>query len=211
MTDAALRHEQIAYYDAIANEYEDHVIDAPGGAELRSAFDRFDIGGDVLELASGPGMWTEKLLRSSTSVTAVDSSPQMIKRARERVGSAAVRFIESDLFRWQPDRRYDTVFFGFWLSHVPEDQFENFWSMVADCLRPEATVCFVDDSYRTDQELIEGPGSALVERTLNDGTRYRAIKVPHRPDVLEQRLRALGWNIEVRGHGPFYWGSGQLA
>jgi hypothetical protein len=30
-----------------------------------------------------------------------------------------VRFICADLFAWSPERRYDVVFFGFWLSHVP--------------------------------------------------------------------------------------------
>jgi hypothetical protein len=29
-----------------------------------------------------------------------------------------------------PDRRYDVVFFGFWLSHVPLERFDAFWSMV---------------------------------------------------------------------------------
>src|SRR6266511_3494592 len=29
------------------------------------------------------------------------------------------RFIRADIFEWVPDRRYDVVFFGFWLSHVP--------------------------------------------------------------------------------------------
>ncbi len=33
-----------------------------------------------------------------------------------------------------PDRRYDAVFFAFWLSHVPLERFASFWSTVADCL-----------------------------------------------------------------------------
>jgi len=45
-----------------------------------------------------------------------------------------VRFIQADLFAWRPDRRYDVVFMGFWLSHVPAERFASFWSLVADCL-----------------------------------------------------------------------------
>jgi hypothetical protein len=30
------------------------------------------------------------------------------------------------------------LFFSFWLSHVPLERFEAFWSMVADCLDPRA-------------------------------------------------------------------------
>ncbi len=105
--------------------------------------------GDVLELACGPGTWTAQLLRHARSLTAVDGAPEMLALARERVGSAEVRFIEADLFRWRPERRYDGVFFGFWLSHVPPERFEQFWELVADCLEPGGRVLFVDDAYRT--------------------------------------------------------------
>lgn len=202
--------EQVAYYRAIAPEYEDHSIDADGQAELRAAFSSFDISGDVLELACGPGGWTQQLVHRATSITAVDASPEMIARAQLLVSDAPVRFVESDLFSWEPDRRYDAVFFGFWLSHVPEDRFEPFWAKIADCLSPGGQVFFVDDSHRTTQELVEGPNSPIVERTLNNGTTYRAIKVPYQPTSLQDRLHSLGWDISVSGAGPFYWGSGGL-
>jgi len=211
MTDEGLLAEQIAYYRAIAGEYEDHAIDAPGQSQLVAAFDRFQISGHVLELACGPGHWTRRIVPGATSLTAVDASPEMIARAQSQLGESPVRFIESDLFHWQPDRQYDSVFFGFWLSHVPGARFETFWDLVASCLHPEGRVFFVDDNHRTDQELIEGSGSPIVERQLNDGTTYRAIKVPHHSDTLEERLHSLGWNITVAEAGPFYWGSGARA
>ena len=46
--------EQIAYYRAIAPEYEDHVIPGPGEDELIAALEAFRPAGDVLELACGP-------------------------------------------------------------------------------------------------------------------------------------------------------------
>ncbi len=211
MSTSAELTEQVAYYRAVAGEYEDHSIAAAGQNEIEVAFDAFGPTGDVLELACGPGVWTERLLRSAASVTAVDAAPEMLRRARERAGTAQVRFIEADLFSWAPERRYDAVFFGFWLSHIPEDRFERFWSMVADCLAPEGQVFFVDDNHRTEAELVEGPGSVVVERRLNDGSAYRAIKVPHRPAKLEHRLRSLGWDVTVTATaGPFYWGTGSL-
>src|SRR3954467_15922265 len=116
--------EQLAYYRAVAGEYEDHAIDVAGLDELLSAIDSFRPTGDVLELACGAGIWTEGLLRSATTVTAVDGAPEMLARAEARVGSTpSVRFVEADLFSWEPDRRYDAVFFGFWISHVPHEKF----------------------------------------------------------------------------------------
>jgi demethylmenaquinone methyltransferase/2-methoxy-6-polyprenyl-1,4-benzoquinol methylase len=202
--------EQIAYYRAVAREYEDHAIPETSPDELCAALEELGPTGHVLELACGPGMWTERLLRHAASVTAVDASPEMLERASARVGGDRVRFVRADLFRWAPDRRYDTVFFGFWLSHVPLERFEAFWSTVADCLEPKGRVFFVDDAHRTPDELIEGEGSSTIERRLNDGTAFRAVKVPHRPEDLERRLEALGWDIRVRAtaSGPFYWGTG---
>jgi trans-aconitate methyltransferase len=89
----------------------------------------------VLELACGPGVWTGQLLRHAADVTAVDASPEMLAIAAARVGRERVSFIQADLFTWKPDRRYDVVFIGFWLSHVPAERFESFWSLVADCHR----------------------------------------------------------------------------
>ena len=70
------------------------------------------------------------------SVTAVDAAPEMIAIARDRVCGLPVEFVTADLFGWQPSRRYDTVFFGFWLSHVPPARFAPFWSTVRAALRP---------------------------------------------------------------------------
>ena len=201
--------EQAAYYRAIAMEYEDHVIPNLGAPELGAALDAFRPTGHILELACGPGAWTAHLLRYATTITAVDAAPEMLARARTRVGDGRVRFIRADLFSWTPDRRYDVVFFGSWLSHVPPNRFDSFWSLVADCLEPAGRVFFVDDNYRTPDELIEGESSSTIQRRLNDGTGYRAVKVPYSPAELEERLRHLGWCITVRPASTHsFWGEG---
>ena len=208
MSDSLLA-EQVAYYRAIATEYEDHAISERGEDELIAALDAFRPTGHALELACGSGAWTERLLRHATSVTAVDAAPEMLVRAKARVGQDRVRFVRADLFTWAADRRYDVVFFGFWLSHVPLERFESFWSLIGSCLEPTGRVFFVDDNYRTPDELIEGESSSTIRRRLNDGTAYRAVKVPHQPADLEERLTRLGWRIKVTPTaGPFYWGAG---
>lgn len=203
---------QVLYYRAVAGEYEDHALPLPGGSELAEALDAFRPTGSVLELACGPGTWTTQLLHHAADVTAVDASAEMLAIASTRVGKERVRFVSADLFHWQPDRRYDVVFFGFWLSHVPPERFTSFWSLVAACLKPDGRVFFVDDGYRTVEELVEGEQSSTIRRRLMNGTPYRIVKVPYRPADLEQQLERIGWRIKVHStSGPFFWGAGSRA
>src|SRR5436309_9580609 len=130
----ALLAEQIAYYRARAPEYFLGAIEMdPAEAtaarlELLGALDAFAPTGDVLELACGPGTWTRELLRYAASVTAVDASEEMLALAADAVaGDPRVRFVAADLFNWTPVERFDAVFFGFWLSHVPIERFGSFW------------------------------------------------------------------------------------
>jgi len=201
--------EQLAYYRALAPDYLDQGLDLPGADELFQALETFQPAGSVLELACGPGVWTGELLRYTTDVTAVDGSPEMLALAAARVGGDRARFIQADLFGWQPDRRYDVVFIGFFLSHVPAERFASFWSLVAGSLKPGGRVFLADDRYRTPDELVEGPASSTIQRRIPDGTAYRVVKVPYEPAELERKLRELGWDIKVSATaGPFYWGTG---
>lgn len=211
--DDAILAEQIAFYRAAASDYDyEHVdpgFDLAGLDALLTAIDAFRPTGDVLELACGTGVWTQHLARHAATVTAVDAAPEMLARAHAREGNGSVRFIEADLFSWRPQRRYDAVFFAFWVSHVPDEHFDSFWSLVDDCLRPGGQVFFCDDNHRAHDELVEGPGSPIVQRLTGNGTPFRIIKVPFEAEELEGRLRTSGWDITVTPTvGPFYWGTG---
>lgn len=137
--------EQVSYYRARAGEYDELYADRAGWDALIAPL---PIGGDVLELACGTGRWTPLLAARAWSVTAVDAAPEMIAIARERVTGLPVEFITADLFTWHPSRRFDTVFFAFWLSHVPPARFAAFWSIVRAALGPDGQACFLDTDHR---------------------------------------------------------------
>lgn len=217
----ALLAEQVDYYCARAPEYLADagilgVTPETQGASARSIIAAIEAAaplGEVLELACGPGTFTGELARRATAVTALDASPEMLEIAAARTRPARhISFARANLFTWTPDRRYDFIFFGFWLSHVPPERFASFWSAVAAALTPTGRVMFVDDGHRTADELIDGPESSTIERRLRDGRRFRAVKVAHEPEPLQRSLRELGWAIEVRPlEGPFFLGLGPRA
>lgn len=119
----------------------------------------------------------------------------MLARARARCGNESVRFIEADLFAWRSDRRYDAVFFGFWLSHVTRGTLRLVLVSGRCCLRPGGQVFFCDDNYRAEAELIEGRSSPIVQRRIGDGTPFRIVKIPFEAEELEGRLPVLRWDI----------------
>ena len=85
------------------------------------------------------------------------------------------------------------VFFSFWLSHVPEDRFDEFWELVRSALRPDGRVFLIDSGPRGDAT---DHGEQL--RQLADGREFTIIKRYWTPRQLEARLRPLGFAFDVR-------------
>ena len=216
--------EQMAYYRARAPEYDDWFFrrgEYDHGAkwnrawrdevgELRRALDAAGPSGRILELACGTGLWTERLAPLTSELTCVDASPEVIALNRRRVGAEHVDYVCADLFEWQPPRRYDFVFFGFWLSHVPAGAFIPFWSMVARALAPGGRVFFVDSrnhpAAREGEYAARAPAAppSRSRRRLRDGREFEIVKIFYPPEDLELQLRALGWRALVRGTPTFF-------
>jgi trans-aconitate methyltransferase len=221
---------QIEYYRERAPEYDRWWQDSWGNnadprvkglwdddvATVAAALDAFNPTGKVLELACGTGWWTQSLARYATSLECVDASKETMEIASTRAPDA--RFIQADLFDWEPDDTYDVVFFSFWLSHVPHDRFEWFWSLVDRALVPGGRVFLIDNLGRPTEDLErmakflqrDTSTDGVVTRKLYDGREFRAVKVYYEEKDLERRLAALGWDFEIHGTKAFfYYGSGQ--
>jgi SAM-dependent methyltransferase len=203
---AALMASQKEYYDRRAPDFGDAskpdrvALGSLGPAVIRALVDEFRPEGDVLEVACGEGTFTRELLRHARSVTALDASPGMLARNRRQTRARIIRYVETDIFEWVPDRVYDAAFFSNWLSHVPPALFDRFWTLIRSCVRDDGRVGFLDEDDRAvhrDETLVIG-GVPAARRTLADGTRFDIVKVFWSPDELETRIRALGWDVGIR-------------
>ncbi len=219
--------EQKSYYRARAAEYDDwwyrrgRYDQGPEWnaawfaevAEVEAALERFDARGDVLELACGTGLWTQHLVRTATRVTAADASPEVIELNRARVGDAPVEYVQADIFGLQLPDRYDVCAFGFWLSHVPDERFAEFWDGVGRALRPGGRVFFVDSGIdRSDRAhtYTRERATETEVRQLADGREFRIVKRYDEPPELERRLGELGFEVAVSttGRGSMIYGVG---
>ena len=222
---AGLLADQRSFYRARAPEYDqwwqrrgryDHGPEDTAEWERQiqvvlQAVDTFGPVGDVLELAGGTGWWSQRLVQTATSLTVLDSSDETLRISRQRVDRPDVTYIVADVFCWSPDRRYDTVFFSFWLSHVPRHLFPEFWALVGSCLRPGGRAFLIDnrrDPTRTTQDpYVIDEADGVQRRRLSDGSEHRVVKVFYEPDELAGQLRRLGWDADLAGTSRFIYGS----
>ena len=221
------------YYRARAAEYDewfyrqgryDHGAAANArwhreAAEVFAALDELAVGGDVLEFAPGTGIWTERLVRTADSVVAFDASPEMIDLNRAKLagrGGERVTYQLGDIFAWQPDRAYDAVCFGFWISHVPLERLDGFLATVAAALKPEGKIFFVDgqresSSTAADHRLPEAEAQTMTRR-LNDGREYQIVKNFFDPAALAARCARVGLDVTVRETATYFiYGAGRRA
>ena len=210
-----LINEQIAYFEARAPEYDDSMEPDQSDSvyaewqQLRSQVRSAWLTGAVLDLAAGTGSWTELFIDSAETVTLVDASASALEIARTRFRGRDVEFVTADLFNWNPDRLYDTVFSSFWLCHIPPKLVSNFVAQVESACRPGGKVVLVDE------HTFDDPGLAVAtarnddpwvsHRTVQDGRDFRLVKVGHNPaDVLDLFTKP-GWDASLEHHGEHFY------
>jgi demethylmenaquinone methyltransferase/2-methoxy-6-polyprenyl-1,4-benzoquinol methylase len=176
--------------------------------EVMEALDAFELDGDLLELAPGTGIWTERLLRTAAQITAVDASPEMIAINRARVDSGHVTYVQADLFEWQPERQYDAVFFGFWISHVPLERLDGFLQMLAAALKLGGKLFFVDGRREPSSTAVNHRlpeiGQQLMTRKLNDGRAFEIVKNFYDPPALAALFTRHGMDVIARETATYF-------
>jgi SAM-dependent methyltransferase len=214
--------EMVAYYQARAHEYDEWFyrrgrydrgpeINARWFLELEEVFaalEALGIEGDVLELACGTDIWTQRLLRTANAIAALDASPAMLTINRAKVASDRVSYVQTDLFTWQPTRTYDAVCFAFWISHVPIERLSPFLSTVASALRPGGKLFFVDDRREPTGSAVDhhlpADESQLMTRRLNNGRTFQIVKNFYEPGALRARFAMVGLDVTVCETASFF-------
>jgi demethylmenaquinone methyltransferase/2-methoxy-6-polyprenyl-1,4-benzoquinol methylase len=176
-------------------------------AEAEAALGELAPLGAVLELAAGTGIWTRKLVRLAHRVVAVDANPETLA-----LNTSEAELVRGDVFEWQPAQRFDVVFFSFWLSHVPEERFEEFWKLVRGALVPGGRVFLVDSGAGDTAHTGTDQDGWEETRSLSDGRRFRIVKRRWSPDALAERVGPLGFELELHdtANGHFLYGGGRL-
>jgi len=214
--------EQKRYYAERAGEYDDwwyrrgrYELSPAALArwqadvtEAETALATLMDGGSALELAAGTGIWTRKLVELADRVVAVDANAETLA-----LNTSDADLVRADVFEWRPVEGFDLVFFSFWLSHVPEERFDDFWATVRTALAPRGVVFLLDSGAGDTAHTGIDQADWEETRSLTDGRTFRIVKRRWAPDELAERVRPLGFELDLRDttNGHFVYGSGALA
>ncbi len=173
------------YYAARASEYEG-IYDKPERqADLRRLEQLIPAeleGRTVLEIACGTGWWTRHLAGRAERIVATDATEETLAIARAKgLPRERVSFELADAFDPPSHLRdFDGAFAGFWWSHLKTAECRRFLAALHRCLRPGATVVFVDNLYvegsSTPIDRADDEGNTYQRRTLADGTEHMVLK-----------------------------------
>lgn len=134
-------------------------------------------------------------------VVAIDSAPEAIDIARQRVSPGKVSFLIGDAYDLPTDQTsFNAAFAGFWFSHVPKQRQREFLGGLSAAVVPGATIILVDNRY------VEGSNHRLLRKTLTathfscEGsktalfTTYSRISPPRLSYVSSFKILAIAWS-----------------
>jgi len=156
----------------------------------------------VLEIACGPGFWTERVAAAAASVVASDCNESVLALARSRgINSSTVRFVQADAYDLASiSGAYDGAFAVDFFAHVPASRMRGFLDGLHRQMLPGARIAFCDQTPwpASVTDFRDAEGNHLQERTLEDGSRYRVIKHFFSDDELRSTFAPYCRRLDIR-------------
>ncbi len=137
-------------------------------------------GRQVLEIACGPGFWTQFAAETAVSVTATDYNPSTLDEARKkRLPLDRVTLLQADAYRLDLiPGVFDAILAVDWLAHVPLSRMEGFLAGAIRRVRSGSPIVFIDQlpGEHSVTGVFDDEGNPIQERRLSDGSSFRVIK-----------------------------------
>jgi ubiquinone/menaquinone biosynthesis C-methylase UbiE len=137
-------------------------------------------GRQVLEIACGPGFWTQFAAETAVSVTATDYNSLTLDEARKkRLPLDRVSLLQADAYRLDLiPGFFDALLAVDWLAHVPFSRMEGFLAGAIRRVRSGSPIVFIDQlpGEHSVTGVFDDEGNPIQERRLSDGSSFRVIK-----------------------------------
>ncbi len=141
-------------YDSCAEDY-DRARRRETNLELDLVTGRLEQGAKVLDIGCGAGVPITKTLAERYSVTGVDISSEMVRRARKNVPEAS--FIHNDIMTMEfPPDEFNAVVSFYAVFHLPREEHPGLFKRIHEWLKPGgyllATVAVFNEAAYTEDD-----------------------------------------------------------
>jgi len=204
--------EMEKYYAKRASEYEEIYLKSERQEYIKESKDllrKYFSNKNVLEIACGTGFWTEIISETAAKITATDLNNEVLDIAKNKKYRCKVDFIQDDSYILDKiPEKYDSLFAGFWFSHIPKSKIGNFLKVIHNKLDEDALVHFMDNLYvegsSTPISRYDSEGNSYQIRKLKDNSRHEVLKNFYDEKSLMECFGNYGGNIEVQLL-KYYW------
>lgn len=168
----------IDFFDRCAPTWDAEMIRSDRKINIILDNARVGAGSRVLDVACGTGVLTpDYLARSVASVTAVDISPEMIRRARDKLRDDRVQFLCGDVETLDVGRDFDAVVVYNAFPHFPDP--ERLVAHLAALLRPGGVLTVAHGMGRAAIDGHHKGRASAVSRGLMSAQELAAIFEKH--------------------------------
>jgi len=202
----------VAYYKARAAEYEKIYAKPERQEDLKEAttiLQNIFAGKEVLEIACGTGYWTERMVKTASSVYATDINESVIEVAKQKDWlNHQVTFGLADLFHFPATKKYESLFAGFIWSHILLQDLDHFLSIINDLVIPGGTVVIMDNNFVEGSNHpitnIDEYGNSFQSRQLEDGSSHLVLKNFPTEEFLREKIKDM--SVDIRFFNlRYYW------
>jgi ubiquinone/menaquinone biosynthesis C-methylase UbiE len=159
-------------------------------------------GRHVLEIACGPGFWTQFAAETAASVVATDYNQSTLDEARnKRLPFDRVSLLQADAYRLDLiPGIFDAILSVDWLAHVPLSKMEEFLSGALRRVRSGSPLMFIDQlpGEHSRTGVFDADGNHIQERVLPDGSAFRVIKHFFSDDQIEAQFSGFAGDLSIQ-------------
>ncbi len=159
-------------------------------------------GRHVLEIACGPGFWTQFASETAASVVAIDYNQSTLDEAqKKRLPFDRVTLLQADAYHLDLiPGAFDAILAVDWLAHVPLSKMEAFLSGVIRRVSAGSLLMFIDQlpGEHSRNGSFDTEGNFIQERTLPDGSAFRVIKHFFSDEQIGARFSGFAGDLSIQ-------------
>jgi|APTNR8051073442_1049403.scaffolds.fasta_scaffold03514_5 SAM-dependent methyltransferase len=159
-------------------------------------------GRHVLEIACGPGFWTQFASETAASVVATDYNQSTLDEAKNKhLPFERVSLLQADAYRLDLlPGIFDAILAVDWLAHVPLSKMVEFLSGALRRVRSGSPLMFVDQlpGAHSRSGVFDADGNHIQERVLPDGSAFRVIKHFFSDDQIATQFSGFSGDLSIQ-------------